>query len=166
MNGTLPNPEQRVLNALAWYEALGLSPVSRVQVGAIAVYSHSSGGFKNLLGRLRNQYGYIEYPAEGMVVLTDEGRARAEMPEIPATAEGLQTALLDRMKPAQARVLRVLLDAYPNTLTREQIGERAAYEHTSGGFKNILGALRATYEAIEYPQQGSAVAADWLFPRG
>jgi hypothetical protein len=162
---SLPKPEQRVIDALAWWEAFGITPTTRVQAGVVARYSSTSGGFKNLLGKLRNQYGLITYPSEGTIALTDEGRALAVAPQLPRTNEALQEAFLVQIKPAQARVLDAVLRAYPRALTREEIGEQTGYSPDSGGFKNLLGSLRS-FSVIDYPEPGKVVATDVLFPAG
>jgi hypothetical protein len=163
-NGGIPGPQQKILDAVGWYEALRVPAPSRVQVALIAGYSHSSGGFANLLGKLRTS-GLIEYPGSGNVALTPEGRALATDPGLPATNAEVQAEVLRRLPAPQARILEVLIACWPNSLTREEIAEQTNYSATSGGFANLLGKLR-TGALIDYPDKGHVVALDVLFPMG
>jgi hypothetical protein len=161
-NGQVTNPQQRVLDALAWYEAVGVGTPSRPQVSVVAGYRFTSGGFKNLLGAMRSK-GWVTYPSEGFVALTDEGRALAREPDLPHTTDALHGAVYSKISQPQCRVLASVLDAYPDAISREEIAEASRYSVSSGGFKNLLGSLR-TLNLIDYPQDGYVRALDWLFP--
>lgn len=163
-NGAVPRPQQKILDALAWYEALGVPAATRVQVALIAGYSHTSGGYQNLLSKLRTS-GHVEYATAGTVTLTDAGRALSADPGLPTTNEGVQAEVLRRLPNPQAKILVELIEAHPNALTREEIAQRTGYSATSGGFQNLLSKLR-TAALIEYPDRGSCVALDVLFPMG
>ncbi len=158
----MTGPQQKILDALGWYEALGVSAPTRVQVALIAGYSHTSGGYANLLGQLRTA-GLIGYPGSGAVELTEDGRALATDPGLPSTDEGVQNEIMRRLPNPQANILAVLIEAHPGMLTREEIAERTGYSPTSGGFANLLGKLR-TGALIEYPDRGHVRAEDVLFP--
>lgn len=65
---SISGAQQRILDALAELEALGLPSPERVQVALLAGYTNlSSKGFANAIGRLRS-LGLIDYPAPGRVV--------------------------------------------------------------------------------------------------
>jgi hypothetical protein len=163
-NGVVPRPQQKILDAIRWYEALNVPQPTRVQVAMMAAYSHSSGGYANLLGKLSSG-GYVTYPSPGLVELTEQGRAVANEAGLPSTNEGVQQAVLARLPAPQQRLLSILISEWPNSLTREQLAEEAGYSPTSGGFANLLGKLR-TGALIDYPDKGHVVALDVLFPLG
>lgn len=169
-NGTVTGPAQRVLDALAWYGALGIPSPDRIQVGFIAGYKvgkKGGGYFANLLGSMRTS-GWIDYPTSGAVTLTAEGAALAHDPGLPRENRALQEAVLSRLTAPEARVIRVLLDVHPASLGRVELGARAGYTVTEKGggyFANMLGRLR-TLGLLDYPRQGEVVAADVLFPLG
>ena len=157
--------EQRVLDALAWWAAIGVEEPDKGQVGFIAGYrvSRAVGGtFGNILGRLRS-LGLIDYP-DGAAALTDEGRAIARAPREHPTTEALHGAIEARLDAREWRVLSVLIDAYPDPVTKQDCGERAGYTvgpAVGGTFGNILGRLRSL-GLIDY-QEGQVVALPVLF---
>lgn len=57
----LSNPQQRILDALAEFETLGLASVARHNLAVFSDQSPTSGGYTNNLGRLRG-LGLIDYP--------------------------------------------------------------------------------------------------------
>jgi hypothetical protein len=156
--------QQRVLDTLAWFEMLGIHAPSRAALAPMAGSRPTSGGFKNNLGALRTA-GLLDYPEGGRVQLTDPGRDIAQPPDTPATAEALQDAVMASVTGAQSRLLRALIQAYPDPLTRDELADQVQVPVTSGGFKNNLGALR-TLELIDYPAAGQVVALPVLFPTG
>lgn len=163
----LTGPESRVLDALAWLEAVGFERPSKIQTGFIAGYrvgKKIGGTYANVLGSLRGA-GLLEYPVTGHVCLTDEGRTLATPPDIERTTEGLQAAVLDRLDGPEQRVLQVLIDHYPDALTKQDAGELAGYtvgEKIGGTYANILGRLRSL-GLIDYPNRGEVAALPVLF---
>jgi hypothetical protein len=157
-------PQQRILDALAWLESVGLAPAERSQIALLADQSPTSSGYANNLGSLRTA-GMIEYPAGGRVGLTAEGRAIARAGEVPATDEELQRQVLGKLPRPQARILTALIESFPNELQREALAEAADQSPSSSGYANNLGRLRAL-GLIDYPARGAARAAGVLFPNG
>lgn len=163
-DGTASNPEQRILDGIAWMTTLGVkNPVSEI-VAFLAGYAHSmSKGFTNPRSSL-NQKGLIFYPSPGKLALTDEGLLLAHFPDQPGTVEELHKIILDRLDHPKQRILRPLLKAYPNDLSGEELAEAAGYSHQmSKGYTNPRSALRS-FGLIEYPGPGIVRAADILFP--
>lgn len=60
-------PEQKVLDALAWWEAVGIERPERHQVAMVAGYHERTKGFLNALGALRS-LKLIDYQPPGEVV--------------------------------------------------------------------------------------------------
>lgn len=164
MRAELATSQQRVLDALAWFEALGIGEPSREALAPLAGTRATSGGFKNNLGALRSS-SLISYPTDGRVSLTGDGRACANAPRFEFTNEALQEAVLAQVTTAQVDIVRQLIAAYPNSLTRSDLAGTIGVSETSGGFKNNLGALR-TMGVLDYPGPGLVVATEILFPRG
>lgn len=163
----LTGPEQRVLDALAWWEAVDVSTPNKGQVGFIAGYrvGKSVGGtFGNVLGKLRSG-GLIEYPDPGTVALTAEGRRTANAPVEEPTTAALHAAIRSRLDGPEWRVLAALIAAYPEQLTKHECGARSGYnvgDSVGGTFGNILGRLRGL-GLIDYPKPGHVVAKPVLF---
>lgn len=166
-NGDFTGPEQRVLDSLAWWASIGIEAPDKGQVGFIAKYrvgKNVGGTFGNLLGSLRGR-GLIDYPSAGSATLTDAGRDVARPPQEAPTVDTLHRAVMDRMDGPEARVLQVLIDAYPEAMTKQECGARAGYsvgDNVGGTFGNILGRLRSL-GLIDYPQTKTVVALPVLF---
>jgi uncharacterized protein len=160
LNG-LPGPQQRILDAIAWWNVVGVEQPSRVQVAMAAKYSPSGGAFTNPLGAARSS-GLIDYPNPGSVSLTPEGRKLAMQPrDVPDTQE-LHSRVMSILDGPRQRILKPLLDAYPGEMSREELAAAANYEPVGGAFTNPLGSLR-TLGLIDYPQPGRVVARPILF---
>lgn len=153
---SLSRPSLKVLEALSFWNDLGFTSPSREQVGVVAGYSPSSGGFGNLLGKLRSD-GLIDYPRPGEISLTDAGAAVA-----PESDKG--SSVLDRLANVLSRPQMAVLSALPEgaTLSKSEVAEAAGYSATSGGFGNLLGSLR-TLKIIDYPSPGHVAAEGWVF---
>lgn len=155
-------PQQRILNALAWWKAFGIEQPTNEQVGFIAGYSPSSGGFNNLKGQLRTA-GLVDYPQPGRVSLTEDGETKASAPSIAVTREAFHQAVRAKLTGPQVRVLDPVIESHPQPIASDRIAELAGYSASSGGFNNLRGSLR-TIGLIDYPSPGQVRAADWLFP--
>ena len=154
---------QRVLDAVAFLEGVGICPARRVHVAFMAGYTEN-GHFNNMVGTLKNS-GLLEYPVGGMVELTDKGRAVADPDMQPITTlPELHRAVLDKLTPSKAKLLRVLIDEYPSAVARRDLAGRTGYTE-NGHFNNMLGELKKLGVA-EYPRGGFVAATDVLFPTG
>ncbi len=155
-------PQQRILDALAAFATVGLDAVAKSNVATWAGQSPTSSGFANNLGSLRSR-GLIAYPAGGRVALTDAGRTQAAATDPITSVDQLHAAWLGRLSAPQGRLLRSLLDWYPQAIDRAALAEAAGQSATSSGFANNLGMLRSL-GLIDYPQRGQVVATALLFP--
>lgn len=80
------NPtQQRILDALAFYESIGNRSPSLVQIGAVALIDPTGGHFSNTVGPLSSQ-GLIER-SHGRIRLTDEGKKYANLIDAPNSLE-------------------------------------------------------------------------------
>lgn len=123
-------------------------------------YAHNGGGVGNCLSSLRSQ-GHIQGEVGGLQI-TDAGKdALGDFDPLPTGVE-LQRYWLDQLGKAEGEILAVLIDAYPNVLTKEDIAAQtpSQYAPTGGGFGNALSRLR-TLELIE--GRGEMKANDTLF---
>ncbi len=163
-NGHLAGPEQRILDAIAWLEQIGVTEPQQTAVAFLAGYTYGGGAFNNPRGALRTK-GLVEYRAGERIALTDDGRSHARVPDAPLTSDELHRRVLDRLPGPEQRLLRPLLDAYPEALTNEDLAERAGYTAGAGAFNNPRGRLRSL-GLVDYPQPGRVVARSVLFVEG
>lgn len=160
----ISQPQQRILDALATFAALGLDDVARSNVAVWAKQSPKSGGFTNNLGALRSS-GLVDYPSSGRVALTALGSSHAHGVESLSTLAQLHDAWCSYLSAPQERIVRALLAIYPDALTRADLAEVAEQSANSGGYSNNLGALR-TLGLVDYPRSGHVAATGLLFPAG
>lgn len=154
---------QRILDALAELQALGVDRPERVQVAFLAGYTHlNSKGFTNALGAARSG-GLIDYPTAGTIALTEAGWTQANPAHRPRTPEEVQERVLRLLGGSSERLLRPLIEAYPNEVSRADLAAAAGYGHlNSKGFVNAIGRLRSL-GFIDYPSPGLVVAQPVLF---
>lgn len=155
-------PQQRVLNALAWWAAFGIEQPTSEQVAFMSGYSASSSGFANLKGAMRSA-GLIEYPSGGRVALTSLGADKSEEPGTPLTRDAFHDAVRTKLANPQIRLLNPLIEAHPAAMGKAELAAAADYSPTSSGFANLCGQMRSL-GFIDYPASGQVRAADWLFP--
>lgn len=166
----LADIEQRILDALAWWDAIGVPAPVKSNVGFIAGYrvgKKIGGAFGIALGEL-NRRRLIEYPRPGVASLSAAGRALASPPEVAPTTAALHAAIFARLDDTERRVLRAVVDAHPDELDKQTLGESAGYrvgKKLGGKFGIVLGQLRAL-GLIVYPAPGRVRAAEWLYPEG
>lgn len=160
----LSGPEQRILNALAWMESIGVDEPEQPAVAFLAGYTYGSGGYNNPRGRLR-QRGLIEYIPGDHLKLSAAGKKSAEYPDIEPTNEALHSAILGKLPGPEGRILSVLLKHYPKSMDSTKLAEASGYTPGSGGFNNPRGRLK-TLGLVEYPSPGMVIAKDLLFPEG
>jgi len=158
-DGNLTGPEQRILDAIAWMESIGVNQPEQPAVAFLAGYRIGGGAWNNPRGRLRTR-GLVEY-AGNCVLLTEAGRALANKPDTPATTEGLHAAIMARLRGPEQKILRVILERYPHSISNEECAAEAGYS-LGGAYNNPRGRLR-TLGLIEYPSGGMLRARNILF---
>lgn len=156
----LTGPEQRILDAIAWMNAIGVERPEQTAVAFLAGYTIGGGAWNNPRGSLRTK-GYLEYHGQ-QLRLTDAGRALARPPEVAPGNEALHEAIKDRLPGPETKLLTVLLEAYPGELSNDELAARAGYAPKGGAYNNPRGRLRSL-GLIEY-RNGMVRARDILFP--
>lgn len=135
-NGALPKVERAFLTVLAQQGRT----LTRNQVAIFAGYSAASRHVDNTLAALRSKNYVIGGSA---IEISDEGRkALGAYDPLPTGAE-LQTYWERELDKAASAFLRVICGAYPGTLTRDEVAERAGYSPQSRHVDNTLAQLRS-----------------------
>jgi hypothetical protein len=150
----LSKAERSILTVLAQHGAS-----QKRKVALAAGYALTGGGFNNALGSLRST-GRIE--GSDPIQITDAGlEALGQWAPLPHGQELIEHWLRELSK-AEREIFQVVTEAYPSTLTKEEIAQRTPtqYEPTGGGFNNALGRLRT----LELITRGTDIrASDELF---
>ena len=145
---------RRILIALA-QRPQGLSAK---QLGVRAGLSSSSGTFGTYLAKCRSA-GWIDGSRDRLVI-TEAGRAYLGSFDPLPTGQELLAYWLGKLGSGCSRMLQALADAYPQSLTKHQVGEAAGISATSGTFGTYLSQLR-TLELVS--GRGELRASEELF---
>lgn len=164
--GGLSGVAQRIVDVLRELEVLGVDRPERELVALLAGYANlNSKGFANAIGALRSD-GSIDYPAQGVVCLTENGRAQSNEPAAPRTSADIQNRIVQLLGGASSRILQPLIEAYPQAVSRDEVAAAAGYGNlNSKGFANALGRLRSLGFVVN-AGVGFLRAADVLFLPG
>jgi hypothetical protein len=153
--------QQRILNALAWMQSIGVHEVSRSAVGLLARIKPTGGHFSNTIGPL-STHGLIGYSGD-RVYLTDVGARLAQAPKAPLTLSEYHNAIRAVMKNgATRRILDAILSAGEQEQSLEQISQATGIDHAGGHFSNSIGPL-GTLGLIER-RSGVVTPTQLLFP--
>lgn len=156
----LSGPEQRILDAIALSESIGVQEPEQTAVAFLAGYTFGGGGFNNPRGALKTK-SLLEYRGS-KIALTEAGRAFANKPETPLTGEMLRNRVLEILPGPEKKLLTPLYEAYPEAMSNSELQTASGYAE-GGGFNNPKGRLK-TLGLIDYPSKGYARAKDFLFP--
>lgn len=159
MNGArssgLERPLQKIIDAIAWWNALGVPGPTPAQVAFKAGYSHKGGTWSTYLSRLRSA-GIIDGLA-----LTAEGMKHANQPPTPGTGEEFRAEVMGQIAEPLRRILRPLIEAHPQPYhNAADLAEAAGYSPAGGTWSTYLSRLRS----LELIEKRGLKAQDWLFP--
>lgn len=159
-DGDRPRPTGGALRMLRVLVAEHPNAMGRMDLGALAGISPGSGTFSDYLSILRRG-GFAVDDQSGCVTATDVALAYFDG-RVPRMSQAERaTVAQDRTSGGARRMLDELVKAYPESLTREELGQRAEIAHGSGTFSDYLSILRRYGYATT--DRGSARAADILF---
>jgi hypothetical protein len=155
---------QKILNALAELEAIGVEQATRHQLGMVAGYNLTGGSGAQHIADL-GAIGLLDLPDKGAVRLTDTGRAAADASDVPASLAELHERVLAKLSGGQRRIAEHLISIYPEAISRADLGEATGYNLTGGSGAQHVADL-VTVGAARIPGSGKVVASDLLFPKG
>lgn len=107
---------------------------TKIQVGAMTGYAHSSGGFNNAISRL-SQLGFIER-AMGRLKITPLGHEVA----VDAPDHTLQD-WINKLGACEKKIYQHVLDNSHGVFTKENLAQATGYQAGSGGFNNAISRL-------------------------
>lgn len=157
----LSGPERKIIDAIAWLDSIGVPEPENTAVAFLAGYTYGGGGFNNPRGSLRTK-GLVEYLGGDRIKLTEPGRAVAEIPTESLTNDQLHAKVMGILGGPEQRILKPLLQSYPQAMTNEALAAEAGYTNGAGGYNNPRGRLR-TLGLVEY-RDGGVAARSILFP--
>lgn len=159
----LPSPQQRILDALAEFVALGLTSVARANVATWSGQSPKSSAYDAHLRALRDA-GLVATTGQ-TVVLLSAGERLARRRQQPPSLAALHEAWGRRLPDPQARMVAVLVRDHPTPASREYLAQASRQSVTSSAFDAHLRALR-DLGLVAWPRGGDISATTLLFPPG
>lgn len=149
-NVKLGKCELALLNALA---PRASEPTTDAQLSILSGYSVNSSSFDKGLSILRTNDLVVGRRDD--LRITPEGALY--VPDAPPAPTGTQLleAWCAKIAKADRAVLRVLWDAYPDELPKEEIGDRAGYSATSSSLDKALSNLRTAALARQGTGRGT-----------
>jgi len=156
----LSGPEQRVINAIGWFAAIGISDPEQPAVAFMANYTVNSSSYKNPRGALSTK-GFITL-SNGRISLTRDGMRMVQAIDVPLTNHGLQMVIMDKLPTPEQRLLSPLIKKFPHGMTNDELSEAAGYSANSSSYKNPRGRLGTL--GLTRSEGGKVFATDVLFP--
>lgn len=137
--GGLGAGERRMLGALAMKHP---EPLSRAQLGVLSGYAASGGTFRTYLPTLK-RLGLVEQNGD-TVRLTAEGVTAAgdAVAAAPRSPEAVQEMWRGALGQGERKMLDVLIQAYPDSMTRGALGAMSGYAAGGGTFRTYLPKLK------------------------
>jgi flagellar motility protein MotE (MotC chaperone) len=115
--------------------------ITKARAGAIAGLSYRSGTFGTYLSILKRN-NFIEINGNEIIITQDGISFVGEVDPIPSDSESLINMWCNIVKGGASRMLRVLADNYPNSVTKEELGTQTGLSHFSGTFGTYLSTLK------------------------
>ncbi len=156
---------RRMLEAMALLEQLGIEQPTRANVAGFLGISHNTGTFRNNLSQLRVA-GLIEDCADQRITRTGTARAAIPSPDRPPTLDELHDIWRGKLGGTTARMMDVIIAAYPEPISRAAIAEQLGVDANTGTFRNNLSLLRSPGLIRDVTKGGDVIATDLLFPEG
>lgn len=159
----LKKPQRRIVDAIAWWNSIGVQSPSRLQVGFVAGIKPTGGHFSNSIGPLSTG-GLIEARGDG-VALTSAGAAVAVPPAQAADLPSYYRMIRALLKTgAMQRIFDAVIGNGGVEIAVDRIGEITSIDPSGGHFSNSIGPL-STLGLIDR-RQGVVFPTALLFPEG
>lgn len=152
---------QRILALLASRYPMTFS---KVQIASLSGLSPKSGTFGTYMSALRSN-GLIEISVDNKVSITDKGQGLAgDVKSIPQTTEEVIDMWRGNLTGGARRMFDTLVDLYPKTLTKQELGYETDISPTSGTFGTYISTLKRNGLIVSVNQE--LKASDNLFAIG
>jgi hypothetical protein len=156
------SPAQRFLNALAWWDDLGVHEPTRAQLGLVAGIDASGGYFDNVAAPLVKE-GLIER-GKGTTKMLKAGWERVtERPSI-ASMEDYHNTIREKLCWPGVRMFDALVaGGKDRTWTRGELGEACGVDPKGGYFDNVISPISGM--KLVTRTSGRVTPTDLMFPK-
>lgn len=150
----LSRPQQKIVDAVAWWIAMGHAEPTRVQVAVKAGMKCSGGHFKTRLSELHGR-GLIRYVGPDRMGLTPAGEAAAAAPDM---GDSVVATIKPLLSTPQLKIFNAML---MGATLRAEVAAEAQMDPAGGHFKTRLSEL-STFGIVTYPDRESVSLAEWV----
>lgn len=156
----IPASQQRVLDAIAWWRAIGIDPVERNRASVIAGLSPRASTFGVYVSKLAAA-ALVDTSTPGMVSLTDAGWEKARPPGTVDRREVVNQAR-SMLSPAASSVFDKIVAHYPRWVGRGALADECGLSRTA----STLGVYISKASGLGFVETrpGEVRAADWMMP--
>lgn len=135
---------------------------TKQQIAIVSGYSSKSGSFNNNLSHMSSM-GLISR-GNGFIQATEAGvNAVGNYEPLSEDPQELLEFWCSKVGGSAGRMLRVIAEAHPEAITKEELGEKTGYSTTSGSFNNNLSKMSSTGLIVRI-NPGEVKATEELFP--
>jgi hypothetical protein len=160
-DGELSPLQQTILNGIALLHKIGYHSPSIQQVCVVIGKGANAGPVRGAFNKLHD-LGYASLDGNA-VSLTDVGQVLAVMPSITSRAD-IHNLWYQRLQGNEQEFLRILISAYPHTLSYAELGKRIGKNINAGPIRGALNAL--SEKGLVVLDSDGAQASDVFFPEG
>jgi uncharacterized protein len=118
------------------------NPADIQQVAAFSGFAQGSSTWRDYLSQLKSR-GLVIQSGDSLTA-TQAGidRLGGKIPKLPTDADSMYDLWAPKMKAGNAKMLKILMDAYPSTLSKEALGEQSGFPSAGSTFRDYFGRLR------------------------
>lgn len=158
-DGHLIQGALRILQAVAMFYP---NPANISQVSVFSGFSSSGGTWGTYLSSLKKK-GFVSQVGETLVA-TQAGMDRLgnQIPKLPTDPESMYALWSPRLIAGEQKMLRSLMENYPSTMTKEQLGESSGFASSGGTFGTYFSKLKRVNLIEMDPQTGEIRASRFL----
>ena len=127
------------MKMLGWLAGAFPNSLTKQRIATLSGFSVKGGTFNTYISELKRN-GWINGNGKELMI-TEEGLQNAEMREIPSGEELLQL-WQRKFRAGAGKILQCLYEAYPESLSKTEIGYQTGFEPSGGTFNTYLSELR------------------------
>lgn len=134
--------------------------VSKQRLATLSGFTMSGGTFQAYLSELKKK-GWVKESGELLQITEDGDNAAIDVPPLPESTDALVDLWASKFRAGAAKMLRLLVEIYPQAVSKEELGERTGFTSSGGTFQAYLSELKNNGLAVV--QDGEVKASEELF---
>lgn len=127
------------MKMLGWLASSHPIPLSKQRIATLSGFSVKGGTFNTYLSELKRN-GWIV--GNGDLSITEEGLDKAPLNQEMPTGDELLNLWCSKFRQGARKILRLVYEKYPSSISKEDIGYETGFEPSGGTFNTYLSELR------------------------